>query len=472
VSVAARCAELLTPDWTSWFARPPLLPTSDERAPLHSGKFIADSLARAFVAGAIEPQGMSDRGAELFGRRRRWLPSLARRVAEQFAIGVRPRLREVTTFLLADQGFRRATASALLRLPGLANLRSVMAPAAPAARWSVPAITTAGQLAEWLGVGVRQLDWFADVMSRERITPAHALRHYHYRWIPKRDGFPRLVEMPKTRLKAIQRRVLHEILDHIPPHEAAHGFRTRRSIRSFAQPHTGQRIVLRMDLQDFFPTMTRTRVISLFMFAGYPESVATLLAGLCTNSVPNVVFDELCAVEPSRRWHLRQLLGRPHLPQGAPTSPAIANLCTFRLDCRLDGLARATGAVYTRYADDLAFSGDERFARSAGRFHIHAAAIALEEGFQVNFRKTRIMRSSVRQRLAGVVVNEQPNVARADFDRLKATLHNSIRLGPASQNLAGHADFRAHLTGRVAFVEMLNPRRGRKLRTLLERIAW
>jgi hypothetical protein len=128
--------------------------------------------------------------------------------------------------------------------------------------------------------------------------------------------------------------------------------------------------------------------------------------------------------------------------------------------------------VYTRYADDLAFSGGERFARADQRFHIHAAAIALEEGFQVNFRKTRIMRSSVRQRIAGVVVNDHLNVARPDFERLKATLYNSIRLGPESQNHAGHTDFRAHLTGRVAFVEMLNPTRGQKLRTLLERIVW
>ena len=112
----------------------------------------------------------------------------------------------------------------------------------------------------------------------------------------------------------------------------------------------------------------------------------------------------------------RHLYAWPHLPQGAPTSPALANICAYRIDCRLTGLAEASGAVYTRYADDLAFSGGEDFERSAERFAIRAAAILLEEGFQVHHRKTRIMRQGVRQYLAGVVINEHVNVIRRDYD--------------------------------------------------------
>jgi len=142
------------------------------------------------------------------------------------------------------------------------------------------------------------------------------------------------------------------------------------------------------------------------------------------------------------------------------------------MDCRLSGLASSAGAIYTRYADDLAFSGDRDFDRVVGRFQLHVCAIVMEEGFAVNHRKTRIMRRGVRQRLAGVVVNQHLNVIRADYDCLKATLTNCIRQGAHTQNRTNCQDFRAHLLGRIAFVEMLNPQRGARLRALFDRITW
>lgn len=162
----------------------------------------------------------------------------------------------------------------------------------------------------------------------------------------------------------------------------------------------------------------------------------------------------------------------PHLPQGAPTSPALANLCAYQIDCRLTGLARASGANYTRYADDLAFSGGEELERAVNRFSTQAAVILEEEGFRVHHRKTRVMRQGVRQRIAGLVVNEHANVPREEVDQLKAILTNCARRGPAGENRAGHPDFRAHLHGRVGFVEMIHPERGRKLRRLLDAIPW
>ena len=131
------------------------------------------------------------------------------------------------------------------------------------------------------------------------------------------------------------------------------------------------------------------------------------------------------------------------------------------MDCRLSGLAKAAGVQYTRYADDLAFSGDINF----NRFSIHAAAIAEEEGFHIHHRKTRIMRQGVRQHLAGLVTNEKLNVSRKDFDELKAILHNCVRFGPNSQS-------REQLNGRIGFVESVNPERGAKLREIFARITW
>ena len=160
----------------------------------------------------------------------------------------------------------------------------------------------------------------------------------------------------------------------------------------------------------------------------------------------------------------RDLYSRPHLPQGAPTSPALANLCTYRADCRLTGLAQSVGATYTRYADDIAFSGDGRFERGIERFSTHVAAILMEEGFRVHFRKIRVMRQGVRQHLAGLVINDHPNVMRADFDRLKATLTNCVRFGPESQNRDALPYFRAHLEGRLAFMASINPAKAVRLR--------
>jgi hypothetical protein len=226
---------------------------------------------------------------------------------------------------------------------------------------------------------------------------------------------------------------------------------------------------LRIDLKDFFPTFRRARVQALFRMCGYPEAVADRLGGLCTTMAPPAFFAKLAFEDAAAA---RELYGRPHLPQGAPTSPALANVCAYRLDCRLDGLASASGAVYTRYADDLAFSGDEEFAHRAERFAASAAAIAIDEGFAVHFRKTRLMRQGVRQHLAGLVTNAHLNVPRRDYDRLKATLTNCLRYGPESQNLDAHSDFRAHLQGRVSFVESINPAKGARLRRLYERIDW
>jgi hypothetical protein len=171
-------------------------------------------------------------------------------------------------------------------------------------------------------------------------------------------------------------------------------------------------------------------------------------------------------------FEARQLYARPHLPQGAPTSPALSNICAYRMDCRLAGLAKAAGTVYTRYADDLAFSGGDAFEHGVERFADRAAAIALEEGFSVHHRKTRIMRRAVRQHLAGLVVNERLNVERRDADRLKAILTNCVRHGPESQNREAHPAFRLHLDGRVGFIETVNPARGARLREIFEQIHW
>ncbi len=427
-------------------------------------------LAEALVEGPWGLDAVVDRGGRALGRRPRWLRPLARRLLEAFPEG-RPSGDSVADFLRLDATFRAKYPFALSFKDRPAP--TMAAAAGPPSTWPVPVIVTPGDLADRLGLTLAELDWFADLRGLERSNPAGPLRHYAYRWKPKRDGSTRLIEAPKGRLKAIQRQVLREVVAAIPPHDAAHGFRPGRSVRSFVEPHAGRPLVLKLDLLDFFPTIRASRVVALFRAAGYPEAVAKALAGLSVNRVPPEAWRSPGAPTPGPdAYRTRQLYRRAHLPQGSPTSPALANLAAYRLDCRLAGLAQSAGAAYTRYADDLAFSGDATFARSVDRFRIHVAAIVLEEGFAPNHRKTRVMGQGGRQALAGAVLNARVNVARGDFDLLKATLHNCAKHGPADQDRSGHADFRAHLLGRIAHVGTLNPDRAARLKALFDRVDW
>lgn len=269
-----------------------------------------------------------------------------------------------------------------------------------------------------------------------------------------------------------QRIVLREILDAIPPHDAAHGFRRARSVRTHAAAHAGRAIVVRFDLEDFFASVAAGRVQGIYRAAGYPPEVARVLAALSTNVVPAREWAALpTPADPAlalRHGRLGRRLALPHLPQGAPTSPALANLAAYGLDVRLTAYAASIEARYTRYADDLTFSGEGWLRRDAPSLARAVAAIAREEGFRLNPAKTRLMSQARRQTVCSVVVNAHPNVARDEFDRLKAVLHQAALDGPAAANRAGVVHFEAHLRGRVDWVASLHPARGARLR---ERLA-
>ena len=426
------------------------------------------------LSGALTKKGLVTRGAAVIGRRYVWLQRLADRIIAEFGPGSRPRIYRLERFILNDQKFFRAYERRSVRFLLQPRFLARMCPAAgPPRKWKVRPLRTIGELAEWLNLMPEELAWLADLRTQEQKLPAGRLRHYIYRWQSKRAGSARLIESPKQLLKVIQRRLLREVLDRIPPHEAAHGFRRLRSVRSFVEPHIRRHVVLKLDLKDFFPGIPRARIIAIFLTAGYPESVAEYLAGLCTNSTPGEVVKACPAANTAVQLRRTKLLyQRPHLPQGAPTSPSLANLAAYRLDRRLAGLATAVGVTYTRYADDLVFSGDKEFAREVERFYIRVCAIALEEGFEVHTRKTRIMRQSVSQRAGGVVLNQRMNVRRNYYEKLKAVLHNCAVHGPAGQNRNDLADFRAHLLGQISHVENLNPARGKKLRNKFAQINW
>lgn len=338
---------------------------------------------------------------------------------------------------------------------------------------ALPRVDTVVDLARLLDLTVDHLDWFADTRSWNRRARSGPLHHYRYEWRHRSGRTPRLLEVPLHRMRTTQRLVLDELLVHLRVHDAAHGFVRGRTALSGAGRHVGRRVVVSADLESFFSAVQARTVYGVFRRAGLPEPVAHSLTGVCTHAVPVAVLRAMPpGGSPEERHRLRSLLASAHLPQGAPSSPALANLALRRLDSRLSGWADAVGATYTRYADDLAFSGDDALASRADAFLRGVGRIVESSGYTLNRRKTHVRTAGVRQSVTGVVVNERPTTGRRESDTLKAILHNCARTGPAEQNHGGHPDFRAHLSGRVGWVEQVHPARGARLRDLFDRIDW
>lgn len=315
---------------------------------------------------------------------------------------------------------------------------------------SLPEFSSLADLENWLGLAEDGLSW----MTRMDC-------HYFRKWVPKRRHGQRLLEIPKTQLRKLQRHLLKELLNQVPLHPGAHGFCRGRSYLTNARLHVGQPVVVNFDLQDFFLNLTSRRVQGVFTTLGYRRSVARALTALCTTSVK--------LPQAPISWELQKKYATPHLPQGAPTSPTLANLCCHRLDCRLQGLAEQLGGHYSRYADDLTFSVPNGTVSVLTRL---VPQIAEEEGLGLNHRKTCVMRASRRQMVTGLVVNRFLNLRRRDYDQLKAILHNCRTHGPQSQTREAGRDLRAHLLGRISQFRQVHPSRGERLLALLNQVSW
>lgn len=246
---------------------------------------------------------------------------------------------------------------------------------------------------------------------------------YHRFTIPKRSGGTRTILAPDPRLKALQRRILYRLLARLRAHPAACGFEVGCSIVDNALPHVARKVVIRLDIRDFFGSTTARRVERYFRAIGWQKEPAALLTRLCTHEGA--------------------------LPQGAPTSPRLANLINYKLDARLDGMAAAMGASYTRYADDLTFSSDEpldlrgamnprTLERSLGRRRLNeiiprVKQLLSEYGYVLHEGpKLRIMRRHHRQKVTGLVVNEQIALPRKTRRWLRSVEHHVATGRPAT----------------------------------------
>jgi hypothetical protein len=432
----------------------------------------ADGLATALLAGPWDATAMTDRARAALGRPR--APKWARTLVEQVLAAYREppldRPRELAAYLQTCPAWDLAWQSS--RPPRVVHWTP--APTAiTRARWPIAPLPDAGALCRLLNVDAAELAWFADVRGLERGS-SEPLRHYRWWALPKGPGGAgvRVVAAPKPRLKEIQRRLLRHVLDPIPAHPAARGCVRGESVRSAVAPHVASTVVIRMDLEAFFASVTAARVWGVLFAAGLPETVAHTITGLCTTVVPAETWQAI-PVPRDREAHRRlgRRLAAPHLPQGAPTSPALANLVAFTLDRRLTGLAERFGARYTRYVDDLTFSGSPSLRAARSRFVELATQIVRAEKFAVNERKTVVLGASGRQQVLGAVLNDHPTLPRRERDALRAIVHNCAVRGWQSQ-ARGRPDFREHLLGRISWAAALDPVFGAKLRARFDAIDW
>jgi RNA-directed DNA polymerase len=325
------------------------------------------------------------------------------------------------------------------------SLRDLLADEDQLERYSLPVWKTEEDIAKALGISLKELWFFAIHRERERQP------HYVIFSIPKRSGGKRLIMAPKRRLKAIQRKLLALLVEKLPVGDQAHAFRRGHNIRTGAEPHVGKRLVLKLDLKDFFPSVTFARVRGLLIAYGYSYPVASTLSVLMTEAERQPVEVD------GNIFHVP--IGERHCVQGAPTSPGLCNALLLRLDHRLAGLAKRRGLAYTRYADDLSFSG-EMDRKAAHKVRSVVGQIVTEEGFTINADKTRLMGQGSRQSVTGVVVNKNLGLSRQERRRLRAMAHQLS----CQEDGAEKPGLFARLEGKVAYLCMLNPQQAAKIK--------
>lgn len=271
-----------------------------------------------------------------------------------------------------------------------------------------PPLATAADVATLVGLPLQGLTWWFYALPEVR-------RYDEFTIARRSGGEPRLISAPIKPIKDVQRSLASHLALAYEPRPNVHGYVMGRGPATNASTHQRQRVVLRVDLKDFFPSIHFGRVRGLFRGHpfNYPDDVAQLLAHICCY--------------------------RGALPQGAPTSPVISNFISRGLDTALTKLAATERSYYTRYADDLCFStrradftdnlvdydGEGRPVASS-----HLCAVVTGQGFEINHAKTRLMRYSQRQRVTGLIVNERVNVSRDYVRELRMLLHIWRRFGP------------------------------------------
>lgn len=260
-----------------------------------------------------------------------------------------------------------------------------------------------------------------------RYLSATAESHYKVYPVPKVSGKSRLISQPSRELKAVQAWILRNILDKLSSSPCSKGFEVGTSILDNARPHVGSNYVLTIDLEDFFPNVSASKVYGVFSSIGYNKELSILLTNLCTYG--------------------------GGLPQGAPTSPKLANLVCAKLDARIQGYAGPRGIVYTRYADDMTFSSHT--ASKITKVKHFIGTIISDEGFKINHKKTAICGTKRQKKVTGLILSESSvGIGRVKHREIRAKLHHLF---------TGKSTEFSHINGLLSYTYSVDRRAYNKL---------
>lgn len=270
--------------------------------------------------------------------------------------------------------------------------------------------------------------------------------YYKEAYIPKKNGDVRTLNIPALELKYIQRWILDNILSKIKISEFATGFCNNCSIVDNARYHINKDCIINIDIKDFFPSISFERVFRIFAYYGYTKEIAFFLAKLCSYE------DEL--------------------PQGSPASPMLSNIVNLKLDARLSALAKTYGASYSRYADDITFSGNCGIKKLISI----SEKILNDEGYEVNKNKTRIAYKHQRQEVTGIIVNgDRLRISKKYKRNLNQEIYYCKKFGVKHHMKKTNntkAFYKEHLYGKAYFVNMVEPEVGKEMLKQLNCIGW
>jgi len=267
----------------------------------------------------------------------------------------------------------------------------------------------------------------------------HSDKYYKTYEIPKKSGGKRIICQPSKKLKGLQSWILINILNKIQVSPSCKGFRIGSSTLDNALPHIGANTILNIDLKDFFPTITAKQVYNVFKAIGYNKLIATVFTKICT-------FKE-------------------RLPQGSPCSPMLANLTAWNLDLRIQGFVGKRGIKYTRYADDLSFSGLNPI--NVVKIIPMIKIISDDENFVINHKKTRIASSARAKKVTGLVVNEDSvGIGKQKYKELRAKIHHLTL--PTEQT---NEKLLYHVSGWLSYLNSVDKERLKKVKKYISELT-
>ena len=265
-------------------------------------------------------------------------------------------------------------------------------------------------------------------------------KNYYNFNISKKSGGTRKINVPTESLATCQKFIKENILDMVPIHDSANGFANCKSIITNAQMHINQEMILNIDLKDFFPSIDSKKVF--------------------------YVFHNLCGYSTDLSYCFTKLvMYNGGLPQGACTSPVLSNIVSFKMDIRLSNLAKKMGLTYTRYADDITFSGPKEKVND-GLLRI-VTQIINESGYEINNKKTRFQSYKIKQEVTGLIVsNGVVSVPKNYIKKIRQELYYIKKFGIIDHKIKSNINnrfYKEHLKGKIMFVYSINKVKGSEL---------